>query len=540
MSTAAFDIIHQMAKNKITFILLLLIIIIAAFLRLYNINGLPPGLYPDEAMNGNNALEAISSPHLLKSILTFGNSGDGFKVFYPENNGREGLFINIQAVSVAIFGNQPWALRGVSAIFGILTVLGVYFLTKELFRKEDEQPKYFRGLKLSETIALLAAFFLATNFWHINFSRIGFRAITAPFWLTWGLYFLLLAFRKNSFKLMALAGFVFGMGIHSYIAYRATPVIIAIIFGYWYFQYKEKRKELMKSFGIFVLLAFIAALPLLYYFAIHPQDFMGRTSQVSIFSTPSPIKSLVSNTVKTALMFDFSGDANWRHNYSGRPELFWPVGIMFIAGIIMGLFYLFRKTKNPTILSNNTYPTSAQNNSFERFPFLVLFSWLVVAALPVVMSDEGIPHSLRSILMIPPAFILAGFGGIWIYEKTAAKISDIRIRETIITAILILIMSEAYYTYFISWGKNPNILGAFAQNYVDIGRELNALPQSMPKFVIVKAGGVDVRGLPMPTQTTMFITDTFTPEKQKEKNIFYILPDQEKNIPANSHTDVIE
>ncbi|PIY59526.1 hypothetical protein COY96_01340, partial [Candidatus Wolfebacteria bacterium CG_4_10_14_0_8_um_filter_37_11] len=57
--------------------LLILIVIIAAFLRLYNIippvGGLPPGLYPDEAMNGNNALEAISTRD--------------YKVFYPENNG---------------------------------------------------------------------------------------------------------------------------------------------------------------------------------------------------------------------------------------------------------------------------------------------------------------------------------------------------------------------------------------------------------------------------------------------------------------------
>ena len=103
------------------YFLLSIIVIIAAFLRLYNITELPPGLYPDEAMNGNNALESLST-------------GD-WKIFYPENNGREGLFINIQALSIALFGNFPWALRAVSAIFGILTVLGVYFLAKEIFNK---------------------------------------------------------------------------------------------------------------------------------------------------------------------------------------------------------------------------------------------------------------------------------------------------------------------------------------------------------------------------------------------------------------------
>ena len=55
---------------------------------------------------------------------------------------------------IYIFGNEPWALRGVSAIFGILTVLGVYLLTKELFPENRK-------------IALLAAFLIATSFWHI-------------------------------------------------------------------------------------------------------------------------------------------------------------------------------------------------------------------------------------------------------------------------------------------------------------------------------------------------------------------------------------
>src|SRR3989344_9433642 len=101
-------------------LLMLGVMIIAAFFRFWQITETPPGLYPDEAMNGTNAQEAI-------------RTGD-YKIFYPENNGREGLFINIQSLSLRIFGNEPWALRVVSAIFGILTVLGLYLMTRELLR----------------------------------------------------------------------------------------------------------------------------------------------------------------------------------------------------------------------------------------------------------------------------------------------------------------------------------------------------------------------------------------------------------------------
>ncbi|MCL5004422.1 MAG: glycosyltransferase family 39 protein [Patescibacteria group bacterium] len=520
------------------FYILTLIIIIAAFLRLYNITELPPGLYPDEAMNGNNALEALSTAP----------SAGGFKIFYPENNGREGLFINIQAMSVAIFGNEPWALRIVSALFGILTVLGIYFLSKELFKNEK--------------IALLSSFFLTVSFWHINFSRIGFRAIMAPFFLTWAIYFLLKSLNqvKNKFQITntklqtisndqnfnnqnrfgilnfknwnlfgiwdfgfgisaILAGLFYGLGFHSYIAYRATPLLILIIIALYWFKNKEKeiRHKILLSTFCFLLFTIIVAAPLGLYFLKNPQDFMGRTTQVSVFNSLTPLKDLGTNILKTAGMFNFSGDYNWRHNYAGKPLLFWPVGILFIIGVIISIRRLSSESR-------------------------ILFSWLIIAALPIVVSNEGLPHALRAIIMIPPVFILAGFGGIYIYEKikntTIINDSGVRINflRLIAAVFLIILIIQGYKSYFIDWGKNPNVQGAFAADYVQIGQELNNLPKELPKYVIVEAGGTDVRGIPMPSQTVMFITDTFTPEKQKEKNIFYILPKEKDKIPLNSYT----
>jgi len=493
-------------------IALALIIIIAAFLRLYNIGELPPGLYPDEAMNGNNALEALSA-------------NGSFKFFYPENNGREGLFINIQAMSVAIFGNEPWALRLVSALFGILTVLGVYFLTKEFFYNKSPHTR---------KIALLSSFFLATSFWHINFSRIGFRAIMAPFFLIWGIYFLLLAFRQikeqKSPKFYILSsifsGIFYGLGMHSYIAYRATPLLILLIIGYWLFANWDLRKEIIKIFAVFSIFAFLVFSPLGIHFLKNPADFFGRTTQVSVFSSETPMKDLGMNILKTLGMFNFSGDYNWRHNYAGRPQIFWPVGILFIIGIIYGMIKIFKKS---IIKENN-----------QRFEFLILFSWLIIVSLPTVISNEGLPHALRAILMIPPAFILAGLAGIWFYEKISEKLQNsLKFKKIFLITcflILFLLVVEAYTTYFILWGKSEHTPGAFAADYVELGRELKALPKELPKYVIVKANGVNVRGIPMPTQTIMFITDTFTSEKQKEKNLYYLLPDQINQIPQSSYS----
>ncbi|MEK7520823.1 MAG: glycosyltransferase family 39 protein [Patescibacteria group bacterium] len=516
-------------------LLLVLIVIIAAFLRLHNLENLPPGLYPDEAMNGNNALEA----------LTTASPAGGFKVFYPENNGREGLFINIQALFVNFFGNEPWVLRLPGALFGILTVLGIYFLTRELFRENSQ----------GEIIALLSAFFLATSFWHINFSRIGFRAITAPFWLVWGLYFLLAAFRRAKEGRWpvfgaAFAGIFYGLGFHSYIAYRATPALILAVAAIHWIKNRTARRETAAVFAVFSLFAVLAALPLLVYFFEHPADFFGRTGQVSVFASPTPLKDLALNAVKTAAMFNFVGDFNWRHNYAGRPALFWPVGAMFLIGVFLAVKAVIHEIKT-------TFGWGGSN--FARYPLkffesktnvssasLTALAWLGTAALPVIVSNEGLPHALRAILMAPPAFILAGMATGWLYQREAENVPRVfspATQKAIVAGawlIAFLLVVEVYVAYFWSWGKNPNTAGAFAKNYVEIGRELNALPKERPKYVVVAAGGVEVRGVPMPSQTVMFVTDTFTPEKQKEKNIFYVFPQDKDKIPPGAFVATIE
>ena len=161
-------------KHKIA-ILLILVMATAIFFRLYKLGQIPPGLYPDVAINGNDALQALKS-------------GD-FKAFYPENNGREGLFMNLIAASFWLFGASVWAIKIVPAILGILTILGIYLLTFHLFSFGRLMQKKFSG-DAPKYIGLLAAFFTAVSFWHVNFSRLGFRAIMAPFCLVWSFYFL--------------------------------------------------------------------------------------------------------------------------------------------------------------------------------------------------------------------------------------------------------------------------------------------------------------------------------------------------------------
>jgi len=483
---------------KKTTILLISIIIIASFLRLYNLmpldnNIVPPALYPDEAMNGNNAVEAWENKD--------------FKPFYQENFGREGLYMNIQALSVGLFGYTPWALRYPSALFGILTVLGLLLLTKELF-KDDK-------------LALLSSFLLATSVWHIIFSRIAFRAILAPLALTWAIYFLVKAFNSKRFTLYsALGGLVFGLGLHSYIAYRAMPLLVIVAFAVIYYRNREiiTFKKLSFGFTLFVIGSIITFLPLGAYFLQHPQDFFGRTAGISVFNSETIIKDLSFNVVKTIGMFNVVGDFNWRHNIAGRPELFWPIGVFFLVGIFMSFKTLLRK-----------------NRWMDEE--IILFSWLALAFLPVVISNEGLPHALRSILVIPPVFIFAGIGGMKIFHLMNNYINKKWLVQLAVWLFFSILIFEAYFSYFITWGQNPNTANAFSFNDYIISNYLNAVPEETPKYIVVPDINYTVeRDNPISLQSILFLTNTFTNEKRETKNFFYLTKEEyeKAKIPENS------
>ena len=147
-------IIKNNLPNK-TLLFLLIILAVAAFFRLWQLNQVPPGLYPDVAMNGNNVLESLRT----------GN----FKVFYPENNGREGMMMWLIAFSFLTLGISVWSMKIVAAVVGIITVLGLYLLTKEIFRNTEHDVRHTKYIALLQFFS--GDFFLACKFFQNRFPR---------------------------------------------------------------------------------------------------------------------------------------------------------------------------------------------------------------------------------------------------------------------------------------------------------------------------------------------------------------------------------
>jgi hypothetical protein len=120
--------------------------------------------------------------------------------------------------------------------------------------------------------------------------------------------------------------------------------------------------------------------------------------------------------------------------------------------------------------------------------------------------------------------MFAADGAVFLYEKLKHRLILAHYKTAFLIIVGLAISLEAYIAYFGVWIKSPVTADSFNAGYVAIGREINQLPPEEDKYVVVRRGGVDVRGVPMPAQTVMFITDSFLPQIRKQKHIHYLLP----------------
>lgn len=442
-------------KNKkfvIPTLILFLIIAFGFFLRFYNIENTPPGVYPDEAVNGEDALRA--------------NETGNYQWFYPANQGREGLFMNLIALCFKLFGASILTLKLPAIIFSTLTIWGVYLLAKELFQRRD--------------MALASSFLTAVAFWAINFGRISFRANMLPFVLVFAFYFIFRALRTKKITDGIIGGIFFGLGMHTYIAFRIAPLILFFLLLSFALSRQDFLKKYWKHLSAFCLTALLVAAPMFYTFYAHPEYFESRSDSISIFSpqmnhgnvTATGIKSFVLSLVK----YNFVGDQNWRHNYPPYSILDPLTGLAFLIGIV----YAFKKF---FLLLRQRLIQKIRNTDLEKYTLLIF--WFLVMLAPEFLTAEGLPHALRSIGNLPAVFILAGLGFILVWDKFKDKPAKTKkIAHILLILALLLIGALNSVKYHIFWAQKAKTAQSFNKNITDISKFIMTLPANEEKYII--------------------------------------------------------
>jgi len=451
------------------------ILLLGAYVRLTHLTCLPGGLYPDEAMNTTDGLKAAEAGQ--------------WPLFYENNNGREGLYISVLGYLLYWFGNSLWMVRFLPALIGTLTLPAVYWIGRRASGK-------FGGI--------MALGLIAFSYWHLNFSRVGFRALLMVFMLSWAFAFLTEAFWRlvNSQKkpcwLFAVSGLFFGLSLHTYIAMRIAPAAVAVFFILMLIFYWNRWKEILKYAVITVVFTLLSAAPILYDFIQTPFHFTGRTGNVSLLSTPNFLPILAKNIGLTLASFLAYGDQNWRHNFPYLPLVlpFWGIAALVGVGWGIGVFFkeIAKKIRGKGLKD--------KKRTWEIVIWITLIAWWGFLLLPSIMTNEGLPHALRSIGAIPPTFLLAGL----IISKWAKTAKS----KTIWASLMVISGIFSVYAYFFLWGQNSNAYGAFDFRTSGIGIYLRDTMLQDPKtnyyFITNQDSFLTDNGTPVMVEPVRFFT----------------------------------
>lgn len=380
---------HPLAKHPATWALLG-VVALAAFLRLWQIERFPPGLFGDEAVNGLDALDVLA--------------GRG-AVFFPANFGREGAHIWLVAAALRLFGVTPVAVRLPSIAAGVLTVAAAAWLGREIVaaRRCDMALR-----PLDAWLPVLIAAFTAASYWHLHFSRFGIRGIFTPLWTALAFAAFWRGVNRRRTHWFIVSGLCLGAGVHFYTASRFTPFVLIVFLlleaalALWVRRrpgaagHAGRDAPLVRRFWRPLLWAGLAAAlvaaPLGLYFIAHPGSFTARAAAVSAFdgatAQGNPWGRIAQAAIANIVQFfaPGQGDPAAFYNLPGRA-VFDP---LTAALTLLGLLVCVRRRRQPI--------------------FLFLLLWPPLMLIPTFLAVDRFPTLPRALGVMPGIFVWAALG----------------------------------------------------------------------------------------------------------------------------------
>lgn len=422
-------------------ILLIIVIFIAFFLRVFQLGVNPPSLTWDEAAWGYNAYSlGIDGRDEFGRFLPY-DYLESFGDFKPP------LYAYAALLPIKILGLTDFGVRLPSAFFGILAVFFTYLLARRIL------PEY----KYREQIGLITVGMLAISPWHILLSRAAFEANVASSLLILGAWLFLKGVQENSkYVLWSVLPFVL-----TFYTFNSTRVFVPLLVLLLVISYWKKFLKTKKRFFIAGILAILLLLPI-YQFLISPQAKL-RYQEVNIFTNIEVIERanqeiandgntwwsniLHNRRVKFGkeylqhyfdnLSFNFlflKGDGNPKFSIRSMGQMY----IWELPFLIGGLILLIRKREKK---------------------WWIAPIWIMLAIAPAAVARET-PHALRIENSLPMFQFITAYGLInafVFFKRKNYKILNLAaLKIGVFVFIAFIIFNFAYFleNYFTHYPKD--------------------------------------------------------------------------------------
>lgn len=331
-----------------------LLMLVAVFFRLWNLDEAPPGLHDDSAINALIALEVLGGRPYTPYATHIGA-------------GHETLFIYLMAGMMKLAGPTVLAVKLTAAVVGLATVVAFYFLARILFNRER---------------AFWATFLLATGGWHITFSKVGWRAIMVPLFEVLAFYFLWRGLKSGRKLDFVWAGLALALCLNTYEGGRVAPVIMGLFILYKLITERGFLRRNYHGLAVLALAFAMGMIPLGVYVVKHPTAFVARSQQVMVtgrIHEVGDLSPLWDNVKAALLLFNYRGNGN--DFFINEPLMESPVAVFFVLGVIYSLV------------------------NWRKPAHFLLLTWTVIT---LALGVLAMPNGNRCIGAIPPAYLFAG------------------------------------------------------------------------------------------------------------------------------------
>lgn len=218
-------------KKNLYLLLSILIVIIAAFIRLYRISDYMTFL-------GDEGRDVLVVKHILEGHLTFlgprSSAGDFF---------MGPIYYYLITPFLWLFNFNPVGPAVMVALFGIVTVYFVYYVGKYFF---------------DEKAGLIASMLYAISPLVIAYSRSSWNPNIMPFFCLLSIFLTYKAVKENQIKFFILIGFLLGIAIqlHYITLFLIVILTVYLLFANLYENGFKKITALIKNYSL-ILVGFI-------------------------------------------------------------------------------------------------------------------------------------------------------------------------------------------------------------------------------------------------------------------------------------------
>lgn len=410
-------------KNSI---FLIIVFLIAVFLRFYKLGEIPVSMYWDEVAI---ALDAYSFNETGKDM---NNMNFWQPVFGSYGDFKAPVYILIATLFVRFLGMNAFAIRLPIALFSLGTLILSYFLVKEVLSFDKKLAKKYKLL------ANLTFLILAISPWPVHFARIGLESSLSVFFLVAALLLFLKGIKGKSVNIF-LSVIPAIIAVYSYYSLRLVVPLFVFFLLIIFFKKIWPKKIFVTILTIVVFL--VSMIPIIkspYYQRsqdyrlnnnnlIHHRQVIEESSQYLekydstlwsrivyhryLLLTRDFLKNYSSHFSLDFLFF--SGDNNLRQHSGYFGEFF----VVLLPVYLLGLFLVFKNIKS------------------KISAFLLIF--LALAPIPAAMVYE-IPHASRAVYLFIPFSIIIAWGLNELYLLKNKMI-------TIILCLAIIVNASLFY-----------------------------------------------------------------------------------------------